>query len=118
MLIIDDDRELAESIGELLSTEHEVCIEYDGLAGLRRLERELVDLVLLDMQMPGADGQAVLRALSARGISVPVLAMSASPAQRAVALRLGAAEFSGKPFDRTWLEDTVARLIAGASPRN
>ena len=110
-LLIDDDRALAELLGEYLGP-HGVRLSHaaDGAEGLARLARGGVDVVLLDVMMPGIDGLEVLRRIRARS-AVPVLMLTARGDQtdRVVGLELGADDYLPKPvFPR----ELLARLRA------
>ncbi|HVP29072.1 MAG TPA: diguanylate cyclase [Myxococcota bacterium] len=83
----------------------------DGLEGLKRLLTEDIDVVLCDLEMPGLDGEKLLRVKEARGGvgETPFLFLTASPdpARRARLLEHGASDAITKPFDAF---DLVARL--------
>ena len=72
----------------------------DGATGLRRIESERPDLVLLDLMLPGLDGWSVLAELGSRQDGPPVVVCSAKHGARDIerAERLGATGFVTKPF--------------------
>ncbi|HSS60682.1 MAG TPA: response regulator [Candidatus Limnocylindrales bacterium] len=79
MLVVDDDRIVAEMYGLALTRAgHEVLIANDGLAGLRMASSDQPDFVFLDIRMPKMDGIEVLRSLaSGTGTkNIPVVMMS------------------------------------------
>ena len=86
-----------------------------GREALARLERDGVDLVLLDLMMPEVDGLAVLAALHQRGrlpaLPVVVVTSTDDPAPRHEALRLGAADFLTTPVDEVEFAARVRNLI-------
>ncbi|TQR88167.1 response regulator [Mycobacterium hodleri] len=92
---------------------HRVLTASSGPAALALLETEDVDLVLLDILMPGMDGHDVCRAIRATPATefLPVVMVTASGnEQRLVALQSGADDFVMKPFDQAELLARVASL--------
>jgi putative two-component system response regulator len=77
------------------------------------VERDNVDVVLLDLIMPHPDGFEVMRQLGERQSAVPILVLTAdaSPATRERALTMGASDFVTKPFDRTEVRLRVENLL-------
>jgi two-component system response regulator CpxR len=111
ILIVDDDVELCELVGEYLTAEgFQVQAVHDGIRGLERaLSGEHV-LVVLDVMLPGMNGLDVLRRL--RGQSrVPVLILTArgDDVDRIVGLEIGADDYLPKPFNP---RELVARIRA------
>lgn len=110
ILIIDDEIKLARSLAFALRQSGFDCLEsHNGSAGLKLALKEKPDLVLLDVRMPGVSGIEVLRALKAELPTLPVIVMSALDAtQDAVkAVKLGAVDYLGKPFD---MDDLIALI--------
>jgi two-component system response regulator RstA len=98
-LIIDDDARLAELLRAYLSP-HDVLLAHapDGPAGLRAVAEGGVDLVVLDVMMPGMDGLDVLRRLRERsGVPVIMLTARGDETDRVVGLELGADDYLAKP---------------------
>ena len=61
VLIIDDERAIRNSLGEILTDEgYEVDTAEDGAAGLQQVEKEKYDVIFCDIKMPGMDGVEVL----------------------------------------------------------
>lgn len=111
VLIIDDDRELCTLLGELFRQEHlQADFAHDGSAGLERLGKGDVDLVVLDVMLPKIDGFELLRTIRSTS-SVPVIMLTARGADidRIVGLELGADDYLGKPFNA---RELVARIRA------
>ena len=90
---------------------HEIVTERDGAAGEERASDQF-DLVLLDIQLPKKDGLAVCRGLRARGLRMPIVALSASvlPEEIARAKSAGFDEFLSKPISAQDLRDAVRRF--------
>ena len=114
LLIVDDNPALREQYAYDLARlgGHEVLQAADGAEGLRVLETEPVDCVVLDLEMPGIDGFGVLRGLREKEIDVPVVVYTGTgDFDRCIrAVRLGAYGFVDKdePVER------VAQEIANA----
>ena len=118
ILLVEDDPanvELFESVLE--SDGHEVVSERDGIAGEKRAS-DGFDLVLLDIQLPKSNGLEVCRSLRARGLRMPIVALSASvlPDEIARTKSAGFDLFLSKPISPRNLRDAVRRL--GAAPRS
>ena len=114
ILIAEDDRKYVRILEILLGDEgHHLTATRDGAAAIAALEREPFDLVLTDLQMPKADGLAVLA--HARGIDpdLPVVVLTAYGTIRSAveAMRSGAFDFIEKPFDEGALKLQVARAV-------
>lgn len=114
ILVVEDEQPLALGIRDNLAAEgHAVTLAASGPAGLARMGEGDVDLVLLDVMLPGADGYSVCAALRARGDHTPVLFVSAknTPAERVHGLRVGGDDYLGKPFHLAELLGRVAALL-------
>jgi DNA-binding NtrC family response regulator len=125
ILIVDDVPAMAEQYAYDLRrlAGWETATAPDGRAALDRLARDAVDCVVLDLEMPGTDGFAVLRELARRGHAVPVIVYTGTGNydRCAEAIRLGARSFIDKaePMERvvqeirTTLErDRLVRAVA------
>jgi len=111
LLIIEDDITLANSIGDYLREDFDVYFAYDGEEGLYEAEKDIYDIILLDIMMPEMDGYEVLDSLRKEGISTPVIFMTAKDSvdDKIKGLRLGADDYVVKPFFR---EELLARIEA------
>jgi DNA-binding response OmpR family regulator len=111
ILIVDDEANLRHTVGyNLRRAGHEVVEAADGEAALARAAGRPLDLVVLDVMLPGIDGLEVCRRLRARG-SVPILMLTArdSEVDRVVGLELGADDYLVKPFS---MRELLARVKA------
>jgi DNA-binding response OmpR family regulator len=111
VLIVDDDSAIRDALRSVLSERYEVFTAGDGEEGLAVIDRRSVDLIVLDMLMPLLDGEGMLRALRSRGISLPVIAVSADWFDRAGDLKANA--YLSKPFEIEELEETIDELLGG-----
>ncbi|MBP7660561.1 MAG: response regulator transcription factor [Burkholderiaceae bacterium] len=99
--MIEDDARLAAMVRTYLGDAgFEVAVADDAARGLRHLERQPYDLVLLDLMLPDADGLEVCRRIRA-GSAVPIIMVTAKgeTTDRVVGLELGADDYLAKPFD-------------------
>jgi len=115
ILVVDDERLIRWSLKDRLARAgYEVLEAGDGAEAEARLAAGGVDLVLLDLKLPDADGMDILERIRAEEHAPPVIMMTAhgTPDTAAEAARLGAASFVGKPFD---LDDVVG-LVRSTLP--
>ena len=116
LLVVDDERDVAIGVSALLSARgYEVEMAHTGEQVLERLARDpLPDLVLLDYELPGLDGEAVLARMRAeeRLASVPVLMATASAIDLGRLQRVSG--YLQKPYAREVLFKMVRRLVPGA----
>jgi len=115
VMVVDDQERMRTMLCRLLAAEGHVTEPIpDGETALDRLARDGVDLVLLDLVLPGANGMQVLMRLRERGFQSPVIVLSAVPdvAARVDALDLGAVDFVAKPFHTAELMARVRRILA------
>ena len=111
ILVVDDNREIVFSVSELLRYEnYRVVQAYNGMEALEVLEREKVDLILLDVMMPGLNGLSALMKLRERW-KIPVIILSAKTEEsdKVSGLMMGADDYISKPFQAAEL---IARVRA------
>jgi DNA-binding NtrC family response regulator len=113
LLIVDDELGSRESLRLVFSRDYTVLLAASAQEAQERLAHERVDLVLLDVILPGASGIDVLRQIQAAFPGLPVIMVSASASIPPVveAIRLGALDFVSKPFDVESLRHTVRRAL-------
>ncbi|MBI4728535.1 MAG: response regulator transcription factor [Acidobacteria bacterium] len=111
VLIVEDDLSLADAVRYGLEREGYSCtVVGDGRDTVERFERGGIDLVLLDLMLPGLPGVDVCRAIRERG-STPIIVMSAkdSEVDKVLTLEMGADDYVTKPFG---MRELVARVRA------
>jgi two-component system, NtrC family, nitrogen regulation response regulator NtrX len=114
ILVIDDEKEICESIKMILEYEnYQVDTTSDGNEGIEKIEAGNFDAVLLDIQMPNINGFEVLNKIKERNLDVSVIIISAfSNLENAVkATKLGAFDFLEKPIDREKLLLSIRNSI-------
>lgn len=112
ILVVDDDAAIRQLLLRVL-TEEEYLAE-TAANGLEALEviQSSVDLVLLDLQMPGKDGWETFEALTCKYPGLPVILITARANQFFPALATGVDALLEKPLDITKLVDTIRALLA------
>lgn len=111
ILLIDDDKELAELLTDFLATEgFQLRCCHDGIAGLEQAHDDNIDLILLDVMMPGLNGFDVLKALGGKH-KTPILMLTAKgdDTDRVLGLELGADDYLAKPYNP---RELLARIKA------
>jgi two-component system, OmpR family, phosphate regulon response regulator PhoB len=103
ILVVEDEPDILDLIGyNLKQAGFEVVEAEDGETALRRVEEKTVDLVVLDLMLPGIDGLEVFRLLrqqpAHRSLPVVILTARAEEVDRIVGLELGADDYLVKPF--------------------
>jgi DNA-binding response OmpR family regulator len=118
VLLIDDDRRLHELLGSYLEQNGcEVSYASDGRAGLDTVDREVFDVILLDLMMPGMDGLEVCRKIRAKS-SIPLIMLTAKgdETDRVVGLEMGADDYIAKPFGPRELLARIRAVLRRAQP--
>ncbi len=101
VLLVEDDRELAEYISKGLEEEgYAVETRYDGSAGLKAAEVTAFDIIVLDIMLPFLDGLAVTKRLRLQNVRTPILLLTARDAPEDIVkgLDAGADDYLTKPF--------------------
>jgi DNA-binding response OmpR family regulator len=112
LLVVEDDRSLAEALRRGLTQEgHVVDTVHDGVEGLDLAESGVHDAVILDVMLPGLDGLEVARRLRGYSVHVPILMLTARDAlpDRIQGFDAGVDDYLTKPFA---FEELLARLRA------
>ena len=111
ILLVEDDLSLSNSVFDFLDDFADVMQVFDGEEGLYEAESGVYDLILLDLMLPEKDGFQVLKELREKGISTPVLIMTAKESldDKGHGFELGADDYLTKPF---YLEELKMRIQA------
>lgn len=109
ILVVDDDREIVDSIGIFLSGEgYKVVKAYDGIEALDALSENEIHLMILDIMMPKLDGiKTLMKLRESRNIPVILLSAKSEDADKILGLTAGADDYVTKPFNPSEL---VARV--------
>jgi len=111
ILIVDDHREIRDLVSRALSKEgFRVSPAADGRAMRKALDDSRIDLVLLDLMLPGEDGLSLCRSLRATS-SIPIIMLTAKGDEldRVIGLEMGADDYLPKPFGS---RELIARIRA------
>ncbi len=112
ILVVEDDAKVGPFLVRVLMEEGYVVDSCrDGEAAIAQAGTGIYDLLLLDWMLPGADGVSVCRTLRERGITTPILMLTArgEVAERVIGLEAGADDYLVKPFE---LDELLARVRA------
>ena len=117
VLVIDDEPPIRRFLRTSLSAQDYSVLEAeDGESGLAMLQRNAVDVLVLDLGLPGMGGLEVLKRMRESGSSVPVIVLSSRDDEKGkvAALDLGADDYVTKPFG---MEELLARIRAAVRHR-
>ena len=126
VLLIEDEPGLVLTLTDRLASEgYQVVSATDGPAGLERASQEGWDVILLDVMLPGMSGFDLCRDLRHRGVTTPVIMLTArgQVVDKVLGLKLGADDYLTKPFD---MMELLARIevqlrrrtdVASGAPR-
>lgn len=112
ILVVEDDEMVGEGICKWLTKEgHTVDWLQDGLAAKQALQTEIFDIIVLDIGLPKMNGLELLSHLRSRGLTIPVLLLTANDTidDRVQGLDSGADDYLTKPYE---LEELSARMRA------
>lgn len=115
LLIIEDNRDVAQYIGSRLSAMYDICYAFNGKQGIEKAREVMPDLIITDLMMPEMNGLEVCREVRKDEIisHVPIIVITAkvSEAERIEGLKAGADAYLSKPFNETELRVRVEKLL-------
>ena len=112
LLLVEDEVQLSEALSQILiKNNYSVDAVYDGDDGLNYGLTDIYDVIILDIMLPKLNGLQVLRMLRKKGVSTPIILLTAkdSVEDKVTGLDLGADDYLSKPFSS---EELLARLRA------
>jgi DNA-binding NtrC family response regulator len=121
VLLVDDEEEFVETLAQRLEVrDFEVATAFNGAEALERLEDREIDVVVLDLQMPGVDGIQVLQEIKKRKplIEVIMLTGHATVETAIEGMKLGAFDFLTKPTETEDLLEKIARAFGRKSEQD
>jgi two-component system OmpR family response regulator len=119
ILVVDDQKEICDMVQDYLSSEgYRVSTAHDG-AGMRRvLSQTAVDLVILDLMLPGEDGLTLARSLREESnVGIIILTGRGETVDRIIGLEMGADDYLPKPFHLRELLARVKSVLRRVSTR-
>lgn len=113
ILIIDDELDIAESLGTVLEAEgYTTEIASSGVLAFESLDKRVPDLIILDVMMPKLKGPDVVRIIREdKNIQVPIILISASHEPKPVNEKQWS-KFMRKPFDLDEMLDVIQKLLS------
>lgn len=117
LLIIEDDPSIAKGLVAALEAEHyEVIHQSDGEKGYQNAKRERFDLIILDLTLPGRNGEDICRSLRREGVAIPILMLTSKKEEldKIMGLELGADDYVTKPFSLRELQARIRALLRRA----
>jgi DNA-binding response OmpR family regulator len=120
VLLVEDDPVLADGISRIL-TGHDMAVDFahSGTDADAILQQDDVDIVVLDIGLPGIDGFEVVRRMRERGSTIPVILLTARDAvdDRVHGLEVGADDYLVKPFAAPELVARIKALLRRVAPK-
>lgn len=113
ILIVDDELAIRESLRMILQQDYEVLAVSSGAEALEKMREGGIDLVLLDVIMPGLDGIQLLERMKSE-YDIPVIMITAANTVKTAvqAMRLGAYDYIPKPFDVDEIKIVVQKVLS------
>ena len=117
VLVVEDEDSIRDAVSFMLRKEgYEVITAADGIAAVNAYERENVELILLDLMLPGMSGTDVCRQIRQTS-SVPIIMLTAKDSEidKVVGLELGADDYVTKPFSTRELTARIKAVLRRGS---
>ena len=113
LLIIEDNVQLVESLGEQLGEYFQIDASTTGKDGLRKAISETYDIIVLDLELPDKDGMEICALLRRENVHVPILVLTATdePGKKVQLLDSGADDYVTKPFHANELRARLQALV-------
>jgi len=114
ILLIEDDPAISMSLTDSLRAQHyDVLTASDGERGYQLARRENIDLVILDLMLPGKNGEDVCKDLRGAGVNTPILMLTSKTEEmdKVLGLELGADDYVTKPFSLRELHARIKALL-------
>ena len=117
ILIIEDDLAIQRGLQAGLEEEHYTIVTAsDGIEGYRRALDDDIDLILLDLMLPGKNGQEICRDLRHEGVTIPILMLTSKNEEidKVLGFETGADDYVTKPFSMRELTVRIKALLRRA----
>ena len=120
ILIVDDERGPRESLRMILASNHRILQASSGAEALECIRREHVDLITLDLNMPGMHGQELMRTVRSEfpHIEIVIITGCGSVESAAEGIRAGICDYIQKPFDVVQVSAAVGRALSRKGARD
>jgi putative two-component system response regulator len=119
ILVVDDEKGPRESLKMILSPGHGVLLAEDGIGALELLRKHTIDLVTVDLNMPGMKGDELMRTIREEfpEVSVIVITGCGSVETAVEGIRYGVSDYLSKPFDVVQVTAAVSRALSRCESR-
>ena len=113
ILVVDDESGVRDSIRMILKPQYDVYMAADGSEALQCIQKDKIDIVTLDLTMPGLSGIEILKQIKEWNADIEVIVISAygTPQNHQDAVRHGAGDFIIKPFNAPDLINSVGKSV-------
>jgi len=113
ILVVDDESSVRDSIRMILKPKYDVYTAENGNEALQCIQKDKIDIVTLDLKMPGLSGIEVLKQIKKRNADIEVIVISAygTPQNHQEAVRHGADDFIIKPFNAPDLINSICKSL-------
>lgn len=113
ILVVEDDKLISQSIKNSLEDYYSIDTALDGEEGFYMAEQNIYDLIVLDIMLPGLNGDEILKSLRKKGISMPILLLTAKDSleDKINGFKIGADDYISKPFHIEELKVRVEALL-------
>jgi len=113
LLLVEDDAGVSESLAHVLASEgYQILLAGNGVEALEMTAQNVVDLVLLDLNLPKKNGWDTFEVMTKQNPQLPVIIITARPNQLFPALSSGAGALMEKPLDFPKLLQTIRDLLS------
>ena len=113
ILVVDDELGIREAIRMILNPNYDVYTAANGSEALQCIQKDKIDIVTLDLKMPGLSGIEVLKQIKKSNADIEVIVVSAygTPHDHQEAVRHGAGDFIVKPFNAPDLINSICKSV-------
>ena len=113
ILVVDDESGIRDSIRLILKPNYDVYTAANGSEALQCIQKDKIDIVTLDLRMPGLSGIEVLKEIKKSNADIEVIVVSAygTPQDHQEAVRHGAGDFIIKPFNAPDLINSIGKSV-------
>ncbi len=112
ILSIEDSAFERKVISKVLrDTKHELILAKNGKEGLKKLEEEKPDLLLLDLRLPDIDGIDILKEIKSKDLNVVIVSIIREEKTKEETMKLGAKKYISKPITKDKLLPTIDEVL-------
>lgn len=120
ILLIEDEKRMAEAVAELLNQEdYQVDVKYDGTSGLEAVLTDNYSIIICDVMLPGLNGFEIVREARINNVKTPIIMLTAKSdiSDKVMGLDSGADDYLTKPFEVEELLARVRALLRRSNPQ-